>query len=51
MESDTLLEGRAALFTVEIEKKMIAKLQQFKNQITSAQQEKEENLNSLLEKI
>jgi hypothetical protein len=31
MESDTLLEGRAALFTVEIEKKMLAKLQQFKN--------------------
>ena len=28
-ESDTLLEGRAALFTVEVEKKVMSKIQAF----------------------
>lgn len=31
MESDTLLEGRAALFSVEVEKKVMAKIDTFKN--------------------
>jgi hypothetical protein len=28
-ESDTLLEGRAAMFTVEVEKKVMSKIQAF----------------------
>ena len=30
IESDTLLEGRAAIFSVEVEKKVLAQIQVFK---------------------
>jgi hypothetical protein len=41
IESDTLLEGRAALFSVEVEKKVLAKIQVFKAQLQQQNEEKD----------
>jgi hypothetical protein len=41
IESDTLLEGRAAIFSVEVEKKVLAQIQVFKTQLKHQNDEKE----------
>ena len=41
IESDTLLEGRAALFSVEVEKKVLAQMQVFKAQLKQANDDKD----------
>ena len=39
MESDTLLEGRAALFSVEVEKKIMSKIEKFQAELITAQRD------------
>jgi hypothetical protein len=41
LESDTLLEGRAAEFSVAIEKKLIARIERVKHELLQSQLEKE----------
>ena len=51
LESDTLLEGRAAEFSMQIEKKMISLLDKVKSDILKAWLDKEQVLNSQISKI